>query len=234
MAITLTVTDNADGTGGVATIGGTSVGASNQVYYSAYTGAIQSYSWTLAGTRTGDGTLNLALATGHYLFQLVSAGSLGPAYRQAFSTGTDPVHKRILDAIVVRVLETGVLASGRVVLKWLPRDTDPELAYLPLIYVCPVGSEEFPGGTNTQDDILYPSVVCYIAKQNHDSVANLSAVTGFREKVISAFIKQRLAGINWDCDIKPDLVFNPGMFLKNYLSSSIGISFKVRRPRGLI
>lgn len=58
---TLSVSDNADGTGGVATISG-SQGGTVTVYSLSQFGT----TWTSRGTRTGDGTVTLALADGWY------------------------------------------------------------------------------------------------------------------------------------------------------------------------
>ena len=67
-APTLTWADNGDGTGAVATIAGAAAGSTNKIYTVPRTGG----SWTLAGTRTGNGTIELDLAVGAYLAYLLS------------------------------------------------------------------------------------------------------------------------------------------------------------------
>lgn len=71
--VTITVADNADGTGGVATLSGSTGGATNNVYVS----ADSPISFSLAGTRSGDGTVALSLVAGDYLAYVDSVvGSL--------------------------------------------------------------------------------------------------------------------------------------------------------------
>jgi hypothetical protein len=66
---TLTASDNGDGTGAVATIAGSTAGSMNRVYTVSAAGG----SWTLAGTRTGDGVVALALSAGVYFAYVSSA-----------------------------------------------------------------------------------------------------------------------------------------------------------------
>ena len=235
MPLALSVTDNGDGTGGVATISGSAGGSANIVYYSLFTGDMGSIAWTSGGSRTADGTVALALAKGNYLFQLTSDGAIGPGGHQSFTDSADAIHKRVLDAVKTRIASTGVLASAKILVKWWPRATDPDFANLPLIFVAPLGSERFVGQLNTTDDVIYPALVAYIAVQNQDSVANLNTVTMFREKVSKALIKQRLAGIQevWDCDIDADTFFDADKFLKNFMVSQMAFGFKARRTRGI-
>lgn len=59
---TLSVTDNGDDTGGIATISGADDGTTNTVYTAPYGTA----TWTSQGSCTGDGTVDLDLDAGHY------------------------------------------------------------------------------------------------------------------------------------------------------------------------
>lgn len=80
----LSVADNGDGTGAVATISGSTAGASNTVQAVSLS-ASGSVSWTDFGPRTGDGTQALALSDGRYLAIAVSAaGGLDSAPSSPF------------------------------------------------------------------------------------------------------------------------------------------------------
>lgn len=62
----LAVADNGNGTGATATITGSTPGSTNTVFAApiAYSGDL---SWTNCGSRSGDGTLSLAIADGRYI-----------------------------------------------------------------------------------------------------------------------------------------------------------------------
>jgi hypothetical protein len=69
----LAVTDNGDGTGAIATIAGSTPGATNTVRTAAFTRTALTLNWSDAGSRTGDGTVALSLAAGaEYLAVVVS------------------------------------------------------------------------------------------------------------------------------------------------------------------
>jgi hypothetical protein len=72
---TMTATDNGDGTGAVATIAGSTAGSTNRVYTVPAAGG----SWTLSGTRTGDGVVALTLAAGVYFAYVLSTSGGGSA-----------------------------------------------------------------------------------------------------------------------------------------------------------
>lgn len=64
---TLALSDNADGTGAVASIAGSSAGSTNAVYTSPVPTGSGALVWSLGGTRTGDGAVPLSLNDGYYL-----------------------------------------------------------------------------------------------------------------------------------------------------------------------
>ncbi len=235
MTLALAIADAGDGSGGSASITGSAGGSANIVYYALFTGDMGTIAWTVGGSRVGDGSIALALPARFYVFQLTSNGAIGPAAYKNFTNSADSIHKRILDTVALRVASTGVLGSSSIFTKWIARAEDIDLSHLPLIAVSPIGNETYKGQLNTKDDVVYPVWVVYVGKQNQDSVANLNTVTMFREKVSKALMKQYLVGVPevWDCDLLPDMVFDPRKFLQNYLSSTLPFGFTARRSRGL-
>src|SRR5690349_10765996 len=103
MPLTMTLADLGNGTGGTATIAGSS-GATNQVYYTAFDGTSGSRTWTLGGSITGDGDVSLAIGVGYFEFQLVSNGSLGPISSKNFTdqSALDALHYQYLQGSKVR------------------------------------------------------------------------------------------------------------------------------------
>ncbi len=239
MTLALTVADNLDGTGGVANVSG-SLGATNDLYYASFTGSMTQINWGSAGSRVGDGSIPLALATGYYLFQLMSGGALGPGFYRNFSDATiDPMHFRILNAMQARINQLAMVDINRVLIKWVPRFQDPELPLLrtgPMIMISPPGVEIDESTVANQDDFGYPVLVAVGYAQNMDSVANLRAMLGKREKIMRAVRYQALAGIvgNLWVTPKPLAIIDPDEFTdRNLLVSAMGFSARVRQTRGL-
>jgi hypothetical protein len=109
MPLTLTITDNADGTGGVATVSGAS--GTVTVYKSTVTGG-KPGSFASAGSRSGNGTVNVT-GTGNYLWYAGQTAEVSTVVYQALTStdSTTPVIERIADKLVARLAECTV-ANG--------------------------------------------------------------------------------------------------------------------------
>lgn len=240
MTLSLVITDTGDGTGGTATISGSAGGSANTVYYTPFTGSMQQLSWLSAGTRSGDGGVSLPVGAGYFLFQLVSDALLGPVYYKSFvDLAIEAIHWRILVAAQARINQLALLATSRVLIKWIPRLMGPELPMLtsgPLIFIAPPGAEVDESVVLNQDDFGYPFLVAICYKQNADSVANLKQMLRWREKIMRAIRYQRLTGLieNLWVDPKPLAIVDPDEFTeRNLLVSAMGFSVRVRQTRGL-
>lgn len=97
-APTLAVADNGDGTGGVATISGASSGTTNTVYVSQWSHSAGALSFTSAGSRSNNGTVNLSLTIGKYV------GYVGSVDGDAFNI-SNFVQFAITDADALPVIE---------------------------------------------------------------------------------------------------------------------------------
>lgn len=239
MALALSVVDAADGTGGSATISG-SLGATNTLYYSIFSGEMTQITWGAAGSVIGDGTIPLPLATGYYLFQLMSDTTLGPAFYRSFTDSTiDPMHFRVLSGFQARINLLAYVPTSRVLIKWIPRFTDPEIQLMttgPIIFISPPGAEADVSAVVNQEDFEYPVLTAIGYKQNQDSVANLKQMLRFREKVRRAMNYQRLPGITENMWItpKPLAIVDPDEYTeRNLLVSALGFGVRIRQTRGL-
>lgn len=102
---TLTAADNADGTGAVATIADSDAGTTNRVYVANAVGG----TWTLAGTRTGDGIVALSLAVGVYFAYATSAAagassiSAVTVVRVTSTATTDCIPIRVASAVATEI-----------------------------------------------------------------------------------------------------------------------------------
>jgi hypothetical protein len=237
MTLLLAITDAQDGTGGTATITG-SAGAANAVYYAPFTGMPGNMTWTLAGTRTGDGTVPLTIGTGYFLFHLTVNGALGPIANKAFTDAIDPVHFRCLIGARTRLNQLSMtgLDPTKLMVKWLPRAIDIDLTQLPYVCISPPGFEIDVSTVLNEDDYLYPVIVAFFVKQNQDSVANLKLVLKWREQALRALANQRWPGITetmWAVP-KPMNVLDPDSYVsRGILLSALGFGNRIRQTRGL-
>ncbi len=114
MPLTLTITDNADGTGGVATVSGAAA-ASVGVYCMTVTGGKPSGTWVIKGIRSGNGTVAISQTPGNYWFyadQSSQTDVSAPVYATLTNAdSTTPVIERIVDKLVTRLAECTV-ANG--------------------------------------------------------------------------------------------------------------------------
>jgi hypothetical protein len=239
MPLTLTIADAGDGTGGAATIAG-SAGAANVVYYAPWNGQQTPLGWTVGGSRIGDGAVPLALPVGYYLFQLLSAGMVGPApvVKLNFTNGIPAVHYRGLIGTQARVNDVALVGmdSTKIKVQWLPRAVDVDLAMLPLIAICPPGFEVNVSEVLSQDDFLYPIVVAILVSQKGDSVAHLPDVLKWREQINRSLCYQRLPGITEMMWMEPKLmnIVDPDSYVnKSILLSVLGYGMRIRQTRGL-
>jgi hypothetical protein len=108
MSIALTITDNGDGTGGVATISGANSALLGLYSMDVY-GGYPDGTWDLAGIRTGNGTIAITNGPGNYWFyvdqssqSLFSIPKFCPITNSSNST---PVVERIANKLLTRLSE---------------------------------------------------------------------------------------------------------------------------------
>jgi hypothetical protein len=239
MAITLTITDSEDGTG-IATIAGST--GTNNLYKATWTGAMgTAISWTLVGTRSGDGTIALSGA-GLFIWRLDNQGSLAAILYQAITDAdADGIVQQLLDyvAATVQSLNLTGISSVNVTKRWTPRALrQAEALSLPKVLVCPWDRFSFPGILTGKDDIGIAILVVFVAAQNQDNDANLNRNNVWRWRTLSAFRYQAPAGISaefgcYNCIPEDAGVLESSWFDKNLYVSALSFRFITRTPRGL-
>jgi len=105
---TLTLTDDADGTGATATISGSTVGTTNAVFTSRWLGGFVNAAFTSAGSRSDDGTLALNIHLGYHWAYVSStkAGEDGVVSAMGSvraTDGEDSDWKQCMDGIVAKI-----------------------------------------------------------------------------------------------------------------------------------
>jgi hypothetical protein len=150
----LTITDNANSTGATASITG-SAGGSNQVYVQNVDGQLGSGVWTLAGTRTGDGTVALTLTKGYYWGHCLTNGTVlsGFCFFQV-TDGLDAVLDRCVSAVKAQAQLLNLPCTQRVY-DFIHSDT-PLVQYPCIILTTEGARQTDEKRLNGRDDIGHP------------------------------------------------------------------------------
>ena len=243
---TLTVTDNGNGSGATATIAGSTPGTTNTVYTQSLETVWQPPIWQTSGSRTGNGTVSLALPPGHYLAYVISAGSGSACSSTIYfvtTAGATSIKSQILAAVAVRIqsLNLANIATASIVVKKLPisrylESASPNPIALPAVIVADVAPENMPPrGTCQLDDVDYPIQVSLIEVDNQESTvqANHDQHLLWRETIEQAFRFQRLPGVTTviNCTVEPSAPIDQGAWMKNYYASALTLRFTSREPR---
>jgi hypothetical protein len=155
MTLAVTATDNATTpTGATVNITG-SGGAVVSVYYCPVQYQWQATTWTLAGTRTGDGSFLLALSPQQYFVFAQTSSSMSLPVRFQVTDGLASVAARCAIGIVNYILELNLAEIGSsVVSQIFPDETEIQF---PAIVVCNGNnSESEETGLNSLDYVVYP------------------------------------------------------------------------------
>lgn len=238
MAITTTITDSGDGTGGVVAVAGSTIGSTNTLYRAAWDGRMTSYAMTSAGSRVGDG--NIAVATlGYALWQVVSVDgatvTVGPVVYQNLTAPTSAFHYSILEA--VRVVITSLSLDGvddvSVQRKWLPTFWSG-IHTSPLVQVAPFGAEGDESRLLNKDDVVYPVIVAFADPVDNGTSVNQNRNLLWRQQVAGTIRHQRLEGVPGVINTKvtPVSIVDPTAFGNNVQVGAIVFNFVHRQVRG--
>lgn len=218
MALSITVIDATDATA-VATIAGSDPATTNTLYKSPWTGnagfapawTFGRLAWTSVGTRSGDGTIALS-GTGFWLWQVTGTASSAAAFASTYQPITDvsatSIQERLMAAVKLRL--NGLNLPGITAIMdptWIMRRRS-DVDVLPCIGISVWGADTYQGGTNQQDDITHPVAVALFDKRSGDDRANLSRDLLWKQTIVSAFIRQRLAGVPEVHDCIPEAASN--------------------------
>jgi hypothetical protein len=242
-APTLAVADDADGTGGTATLTGGDSGATNTIYVQAVNGSLGTSSWTSKGSRTGAGTVSISAAVGFYWVKCESSLDgetvVSNLVYIAFTSGDDAVLEQCLEAVKARIqgLSLSGIVNSSVVIHKSPTDRN---VTKPAVVIGPGGAEtvEF-GPTNSRDDVGYPIFVAILAADNQNQTSDRGTYLLWREKIRRAFHNQRLPGVSQDgvsdilCGVETRDIVAPDWFQAMVFVSAMVIRCRFREPRGI-
>ncbi len=235
-APTLSLVDNADGSGALATLAGGDAAATNTVYVqSQYETAFSS-----KGSRTGDGTVSLTLVPGFlYAAYCSSTKTTETAVSNlvcffGVTNGVSAVHDTILTAVLANA-QALTLAELPASQMYKLRDPTAINVTMPALLICPGPDERIELKTNLRDDIEYPVLVAIASRDAMASEANLARDLRWREQLINYFRQPRLSGYpdGFFHRIEPKVIFDPADPAYQIISSAFLLFVRGRIARGV-
>lgn len=238
---TLTVVDNADGTGAVAMLADGSTDAETTIRVAKITGT-SAPEWDDAGSRIGNGTVALAIAKGYWWVvahsTLDDEADVSNLVYLRVSDAADNVHWTCMQAAKDRLLGLVLpleMRGQKVYLQVLPDEASIVLPCM-LLTLGPSVAETEVGYTDQRDKVGYPVRLWLVARQAVvGNVAPIEQILGWRRQVMRAFSRwvPDIPGIS-HCMIEPGSMLDPEEPKYEYLVSQMTLRFIAREPRGLV
>jgi hypothetical protein len=242
----LAVVDHGNDTGATATIGLSESGAINTVFVQRFSGETTSFAWQSVGTRTGNGSVELALPVGHYFAYVASSSEtitmVSTVVYFVVTDGAMALHARCLDAVQARIrtLALADLENDHVIVQKFPLErnvTGPGGVGLPAIVVSPRRAAMPPTvGTNHFDDVHYDVQVSIFDRDNQEPTleANLDRQLLWREQIARAFRNQRLVGVPEviNAEVDPTDELSQDGWKHQLMISTLLVRFTSRETRG--
>jgi hypothetical protein len=235
MTLFLAISDNGNGTGGVATVTGTG-GASVTVYSAAFAGVMGSLPLVAQGIGTGDGSLAVNPGTGYYLWLAQTATLTSNLVYQNLSDLVQAVNYRCMTGTLAQLqaLALSGIAGGDIQTMWM-RDYASWRSNYPGIAISPMGREEQPGILTGMDDITYPVEVAILDNGIDQPSLDIATRELWRQKIFRTFRHQRLPGVPEiiTTDVTPDWVVRPEQGQRiGPFTSGLLLRFRSREVRG--
>jgi hypothetical protein len=239
----LSITDNANGTGGVADISGAGVGNTVTLYsFSVSTGELGGTPPVFVGQRVGDGTIPFSIPMGYYWFVAIEDTVSLPSnfVYQNISNGLTAPHYRCLLAVHARIagLIMEGIAAQRVTWRKHPHFrglAEPGVVVVPIIETMPTNA-----GTNARDDTGYGVLAVGFQKKVSDTdedqyTENAARMLKWRDQMKKAMREWRLAGVpeSIRTTVEPGGLFVPSEFSNQFDVEALAFRCTCRETRGL-
>jgi hypothetical protein len=242
----LAIVDHGDDTGATATIALSETEAINTVYVQRFSGETTVPAWQSAGTRSGNGDVQLDLPAGHYFAYVASSSDaitmVSTVAYFVVTDGVEALHARCLDAVQARIraLALSGLQHDRVIVQKFPLErnvTGESGVGLPAIVVSPRRAAMPPTvGTNHFDDVHYDVQVSIFDRDNQEPTleANLDRQLLWREQIARAFRNQRLVGVPQiiNAEVDPTDELSKDGWKHQLMISTLLVRFTSRETRG--
>lgn len=246
----LAVSDNGDGTGGVATVSSATTGTTNTLYSQ----PMGSTTWTSRGSRTGNGNITISPvpAMGNYWWKVVSTDGITNAVSNVvFQSLTDtelPIHERLLIALQGRLVsltfashpEEGLWPAGsigsNIVIRTPLTDLEGHIPSFPCIVLGLTGKETVTaGGTNLRDEVDYPIGIVLFAASNRDLISNRAWYLKVREQIVRACQNWRTSDVPElnRTFVETDPILSLPQWSNGLLASAVVVKGRCWQTRGL-
>lgn len=235
---TFTVADNANGTGGVVTIAGSTAGSTNTFYAALWTGGFVGASFSSYGSRTGNGTIPIATANGYWWGFVRSelSGLFVDSLVAGFRTtlGGESVYYRCLTAVAAKIqaLNLSGIAGSSIAVRKLPWNRNNAT---PGIYVTPTREVSFKAATNERDDVPYGVQVTVVRASNESLTDGLSTQLAWREQIARALRQEALVGVAevYTVELEAGSVIDDASFAQHYDVQTLLVRCMARETRGV-
>ena len=238
MPITLTIADAGTGTGGTATISGSTAGTTNLLRYAAVTGSLGSVSFTDGSSRLGDGTIPFTTpAVGHYWFVVQNTNgatiSISDFVYQRLTDTTDSVRLQCRDAIVARLKLLALTSIGNRVIG-RPYYDEQNLSFPVALVTFQETPDSYEQGTNERDDVGYPIQIFLLDTSGLGPDAPEDKYTLWRQQAERCFRNQALAAVSgiYTCRVEPAILFDKELGKYQRVVSAFTVRCISREARG--
>lgn len=235
----LEVSDKQDGSGVIATVTGSDGGT-----VTFFIQPIGRTTYSIGGTRTGDGEIDVDLSTGYFFGYALEALNVSNVVYFAATDVGDSVHDRCLRAVQAKIqsLQLPGIPNDSIRVMKIPQMRafvgDAKLYDFPALLISPTGQETNVVATNLRDDVGYPVAISLAVgaelQKNQDYEARIEPYLKARESIARAFRYQRLAGVPeiWNTNIKPGAIYSPEVIQAGIWAGYMTFEFVSREVRG--
>jgi hypothetical protein len=233
VAVTFTVTDNANGTGVTAVVAGSGALDVNDFFGARATGLTGPLVPTLYGSRVGNGAIVLPLPLGLWFLYLSSAGVLAQTSYVSSSDSALAVATRCRRSVCDTIRLLTIPPASRVYEQSFP---DPQNVAFPCVLVTVDGvSETDESGLSTRDDVGRPVKVQIADRRSKSDHAKLPDYELWRQAIERCFRNQQLAGVPESkiCRIEPYVILDANLPQFEYMVSGLVVRAVCREPRGV-
>lgn len=254
---TLSIADNGDDTGAVATLSGSTALSTNVVYTQRVLLTLGTNAWVNQGNRTADGTIAFDLDVGYYWAycksSLAGSDALSNLVYFNVTDGISPYHYQCLTAIQAAIVGLTLpdVTNASIIVRKIPLDRwlNSEEAYakfiakgqdggiiLPAILICPTAERVDPkAGAIGINEYVYGVTVTSVRNDDMEPTIalNLEEMLLQRQRSQNRFLDQYLAGVRVanECWTEPGDLPNYAAWKNNLLVDSFTVRIRCWIPR---
>jgi len=233
VSLTLTCLDNSDGSGMTATVAGSAGGSTNTVLAQLVGGS----GFTVAGTRTGDGTVFLSLAIGYYWLYVSNLATgvttLSNVVYAAVTDSTQAVYQRLHDAAAARIAGLIMAGSPNTNL-YTQMIEDDRLLVCPAVFITIGGPEKEVSVLTGVDDIYYQFNIAVVDNNFQDYVGPKARLLLWRQQIARSLRNQRFGTIPEN--IRNEIGYKPAidsrLLSEKRIVNGLTLTCVCREPRG--